>query len=95
MTTNTENGKTERDLGKEWPLAVYSLSHVALPFSEDDPLYGARNLPGQKRPSLGALSVRGERNILRVSIANLMRLRYNPFFGYMRDRMIEDIQASQ
>ena len=95
VTSSREKGNTEHALELDWPFAVYSLSHVALPFSEDDPLYGARNAPGEARPSLGALSVRGERNVLGVSIANLMRLRYNPFFGYMQERISEDIASNQ
>jgi pimeloyl-ACP methyl ester carboxylesterase len=32
---------TETRLALVWPRGLYSLSHVALPFSEDDPVYGA------------------------------------------------------
>ena len=31
---------TSTPLGLEWPLNVYSLSHVAIPFAPDDPIYG-------------------------------------------------------
>ena len=31
---------TERALDLAWPRNVFSLSHVALPFPPDDPLYG-------------------------------------------------------
>lgn len=79
---------TSRPLGVEWPEGVYSLSHVALPFSPDDPLYGG---PASASPSgllrLGTLAPRGEKGLLRVSVSNLMRLRYNPFFGYVETRL--------
>ena len=31
---------TESPLGLAWPLGLYSLSHIALPFPPDDPVYG-------------------------------------------------------
>ena len=75
-------------LGLRWPEGVYSLSHVALPFSPDDPLYGNRRAA---RPShglnLGVLEPRGETNMLHIPVQALMRLRYNPFFSYMEERI--------
>ena len=35
-----QDGLTITELGASWPDDVYSLSHIALPFSPDDPLYG-------------------------------------------------------
>ncbi len=70
-----------------WPPSVFSLSHVALPFSEADPIYGAR--PGPESPgdfTLGSLQPRGERGVLLIPTEQLMRLRYNPFLPYMLDR---------
>jgi alpha-beta hydrolase superfamily lysophospholipase len=34
---------TDADLGLAWPWGTYSLSHVAIPFPPDDPLYGVRD----------------------------------------------------
>lgn len=72
----------------EWPLEVYSLAHVALPFSPRDPVYGgpaAGESPGIR---LGDLAMRGERGVLRVSGTDLLRLRWNPFFDYVESRVL-------
>lgn len=56
---------TERaGLGLSWPQGVYSLSHVALPFPPDDPIYG--DIPPQnvKHIQLGRLLLRGEKRCL-------------------------------
>ena len=74
------------EIGTAWPLQVYSLSHVAIPFPPDDPLYGRG--PGDPGKLLiGALEPRGERDLLNISAEQLLRLRHNPFFGYLRDRV--------
>jgi len=69
-----------------WPNGVFSLSHVALPFAPDDPVYGSRRPSSRERIYLGAVDVRGERGVLAVSPANLIRLRHNPFFEFMTRR---------
>lgn len=74
---------SETPIGLTWPAGVYSLSHVALPFRVDDPFYGR----GDGRLSLGSIEARGERHVLVVPAAQLMRLRYNPFFEYVSDRI--------
>jgi alpha-beta hydrolase superfamily lysophospholipase len=73
--------------GLSWPTGVYSLSHVALPFPPDDPLYGAVFEPDNPLPPLGTLELRGERSVLVISAAMLMRLRYNPFFAHVLARI--------
>jgi alpha-beta hydrolase superfamily lysophospholipase len=75
-----------RPLSGEWPGGVYSLSHVALPFPATDEFYGSQ--PDPDRFVLGAVSPRGERDVLRMRVAQLMRIRHNPFFDYMRDRVV-------
>jgi alpha-beta hydrolase superfamily lysophospholipase len=73
-------------LGLAWPDEVYSLSHVALPFAPDDPLFG--NVPAAEarfRFSLGTLQPRGERAILAVPLEQLVRLTWNPFFPYLEE----------
>lgn len=79
---------TSRSLGLRWPHGVYSLSHVALPFSPDDPLYGGEPREEGKGLHLGALALRGERGVLRIDAAEMMRLRYNPFYGYVEDSLL-------
>ena len=61
------------------------MSHVALPFRADDPVYG--NVDTGLR--LGNLALRGERGMLHVSAANLLRLRWNPFHDYMEQRIVD------
>ncbi|MEN8163030.1 MAG: alpha/beta fold hydrolase [Acidobacteriota bacterium] len=67
------------DLKMEWPRGVYSLSHVALPFPPDDPVYGVGPVWRDPFP-LGRIDPRGEKGTLVVPLSLLMRLRYNPFF---------------
>jgi hypothetical protein len=75
-------------IGLSWPAEMFSLSHIALPFPEDDPLYGARG-DGAERGglSLGRLTPRGEKDVLIVPIDSLMRVSWNPFFPYLLDQI--------
>ena len=66
-----------------WPRGVFSLSHVAIPFRMDDPVYGVT----ESGLGLGGLEARGEIGVFRISGDRLMRLRYNPFFGLLEDRI--------
>jgi len=73
-------------LGLAWPPDVYSLTHIALPFTPDDLLYGSDGEPSTAGlVRLGRLSPRGERSVLTVSTDTLMRLSSNPFFPYLAD----------
>ncbi|MCB1086568.1 MAG: alpha/beta fold hydrolase [Verrucomicrobiae bacterium] len=72
-----------------WPKGIYSLSHVSLPFSPNDPLYGNGESPDARRDyPLGNLALRGERGVLQVSAADQLRLRWNPFYGYLESRIL-------
>lgn len=73
----------------DWPSGVYSLSHVALPFPPDDPLYGGPAAAKSPGIQLGNLALRGEHDVLWISGADLLRLRWNPFFDYVRERVHE------
>ena len=80
----------ENPLGLSWPLHFFSLSHVALPFSPDDPLYGWE--PDQSVDygiRLGTIGPRGERSVLVTSLDSLLRLNANPFFPYVEKRIVE------
>jgi alpha-beta hydrolase superfamily lysophospholipase len=81
----------ENPTGLRWPSGVYSLSHVALPFPPDDPVYGQRNDPRNRLIELGGIELRGERGWLSVPAADLTRLRYNPFYAYMIQQIGEFI----
>ncbi len=83
---------TQEPLNLEWPRGIYSLSHVAVPFSPDDPLYGDReDLKKKGLFVLGMVEPRGEKGVLEVPIDQFMRLRYNPFFAYMKRRIVESM----
>ncbi len=79
----------DQPLGHQWPPQIYSMSHVAIPFPPDDPWYGAGD---GTAPTLGNLNPKGERQVLRVPLSQFARLRYNPFFSYIKAR-IEDFAA--
>ena len=76
-----------RPLGVEWPRSVFSLSHVALPFPPDDPLYGYAAARADKHVQLGRLEARGENGVLAVPNWLLTRQRSNPFHGYLVERV--------
>jgi len=75
-------------LALAWPREVFSLTHVAIPFRVDDPLYG---IDGATAPAglipIGRLSPRGERAVLTVGTDTLMRLSSNPFFPFVEQRV--------
>jgi hypothetical protein len=87
----TEAGATEesvRDLDLEFPIGIFSLSHVALPFPMYDSLYGMK--PDEDVDfgvHLGALAPRGERGVLIVNLDALLRASSNPFLPYVEERM--------
>jgi hypothetical protein len=87
---------TTRPLGLRWPQGVYSLSHVALPFRPDDPLYGLEpDMSENYGLRLGLIQLRGERGVLTVSEDDLMRLGSNPFFSYIEERTRQWLRAAR
>jgi alpha-beta hydrolase superfamily lysophospholipase len=84
-----EHTTIDCDLDLKWPRGFYSLSHVALPFPPDDPVYGGVEVPGYDGIQLGQVALRGERGVLQISEADLMRLRWNPFYAYQEQRIRE------
>ena len=77
-----------------WPAGVISLSHVALPFSPDDPLYGERPPGNRDAVFLGQPAIRGERGLLRIPADWLMRLRHNPFYCFLERRALAWVDAA-
>jgi alpha-beta hydrolase superfamily lysophospholipase len=73
-----------------WPAGVFSLGHTALPVPSDDPVYGISPPPGT-RFNLGAVALRGESGALVISLGTFARLRSNPFFDVIRDKVIETL----
>jgi hypothetical protein len=81
-------------LGLTYPQDVFSLSHLALPFPMNDPLYGLEPDSNEYGANLGAIATRGERGTLIVSMDSLIRMSANPFFEYMMGRIEEGIGAA-
>ena len=81
--------QTETPLDLQWPRGVFSLSHLALPFPPDDPLYGSETAEAREHVQLGRLEVRGENGVLRLPTWMLIRQRSNPFHAYMLRRIDE------
>lgn len=80
----------EQLLGLAWPPQVFSLSHIAVPFPPDDPLYGiAPDMTIDYGLRLGLIAPRGEGSVLMVPIEDFMRLKSNPFFPYVERRILE------
>jgi hypothetical protein len=83
----------ETDLPLNWPAGVLSLGHVALPFPIDDPVYGLTPAPAVPKFELGALRARGEAGAMVVSLDTLARLRSNPFFDVIREKIKASIES--
>ena len=87
-------GQSEVDTNMIWPDELYSLSHTALPFSYKDLLYGNGDDLAGNGMNLGNISLRGERNVLRVPPSQLSRLRYNPFYDFQETKILDYFQLS-
>lgn len=90
-----ERGQSEpvvKPLPYVWPEGVYSLSHMALPFPLDDPIYGLRAAKFPDRlPSLGQFVLRGERGAIAMAPADQLRMKSNPFFDLMKAHVLEAV----
>lgn len=71
-----------------WPPGVISLSHVALPFPPDDPLYGMFPPEDKDVIFLGQVAIKGERGLLKISNDWLLRMRHNPFYEFLENRAL-------
>ncbi len=76
-------------LGLDWPNDLFSLGHIAIPFPPDDPLYGGESTPNADRIHIGRVALRGERGVLAISPGDMLRIRWNPFFPYLAERVLE------
>jgi len=76
--------QAEREFGRledlEWPENVFALSHVCIPISPDDRFYG-------RDSKLGGINAKGEKGVLLIA-DDLSRLRYNPFFELIKERLV-------
>ena len=80
-------GSTITSTNLRWPQSVYSLSHIAIPFRTDDPVYGAMNNPDTL--NLGSLAPRGEAGVLMLTSNYFLRARSNPFYGFQARTLVE------
>ncbi len=82
------HGFISRSLPYSWPEDVYSLTHVALPFPLDDEVYGLESARVDSGfPHLGRVQMLGESGTLILPPALLQRLRSNPFYPYIENRL--------
>ncbi len=84
-----------RPLGIDYPADLYSLSHVALPFAVDDPLYGVAGGvaggPAEFGIRLGAVAAHGEMGALLVGPETFQRASWNPFLPWLLDQLTEGL----
>ena len=86
---------TTEPLNLAWPAGVISLSHVALPFPPDDPLYGQRPPGNEDVLFLGQMAIQGERGLLQFPSDWLMRLRHNPFYAFLEARALAWVHGAR
>jgi hypothetical protein len=79
--------------GLAWPSDVFSLSHIALPFPSNDPLYGSNPPAGDESLHLGDIPLRGERDLNQIPGEWLLRMRYNPFYEVLETRILEWLKS--
>ena len=75
-------------LSELYPDNIFSLSHIALPFPSNDPLYGTEpDLSENYGIRLGTVAPRGERGALILNLDAALRISSNPFYPYIRERI--------
>lgn len=80
---------TTKDLGLDWPRGLISLSHIALQFPPQDKLYGRAEYRDDDELHLGQMEVQGERGLLKFPSSWLLRVRYNPFYEVLQERVLD------
>ncbi|MCD6397337.1 MAG: hypothetical protein J7L71_07330, partial [Spirochaetaceae bacterium] len=83
------NNQVIKDLPYYWPKKLFSLSHLAMPMPENDPLYGSADAPKSPGIKLGHLAIYGESSILEISPSAILRQRWNPFHAYTKESVSE------
>jgi len=78
-----------------WPRAMHSLSHIALPFPKTDILYGEISPEEESGLHLGNIAVRGERGVIQIPASAMLRLRWNPFYSYLEQRIFDFVQLDK
>ena len=60
-----------------------------MPFAPDDPLYGGDDAEKSPGINIGNVVLRGEKGVLRINPASLLRLHWNPFYDYLEQRVLQ------
>ncbi|MDH5288074.1 MAG: lysophospholipase [Betaproteobacteria bacterium] len=86
-----------RATGLAWPDGVYSLGHLAIPMPVDDPMYGLapRPAPDGLAMPLGRGAPRGEAGALVLPTGFFARIRSNPFFAVIVERIDAAVAADR
>ncbi len=82
-------------LAVAWPENIHSLSHIALPFPKSDPLYGENSSAENPGVHLGNIVMLGERGVLKIPASAMLRLRWNPFYSYVEQRIFDFIRLEK
>lgn len=85
---------TTQDIGASWPSDVYSLTHIALPFPPEDPLYGDGASSSVSGLNLGRAILRGEKGRLQIPDSAMTRQHWNPFYRYMESRIVAFVRGA-
>ena len=90
-----QSSPTKSELGLSWPRGIYSLSHVALPFPGNDPLYGGDQPLESPGIQFGRPSLQGEKGVIHIPAADLLRMRWNPFYSYLEQRIVDRLKLGE
>ncbi|MGZ9898748.1 alpha/beta hydrolase [Shewanella gaetbuli] len=82
------------ELVLKWPQGVFSLSHVALPFPLEDPLYGPIYEENSDTVQIGLAIFQSESGLFSISGNSMLRQKWNPFYPYMVSRLDNFIQPT-
>ena len=83
------------ELALHWPNGIASLSHVAVPFPPEDPVYGKREANLSSVLPLGSLSLLTEPSLLMIPNSLFTRCRHNPFYAFMEDRIVHWLENNK
>ena len=87
--TRAGGSLTEVTLNEAWPKEVFSLSHIAVPISPQDPVYGTSEATAKSGLPLGSVTIRGEHGALAIPDSLLVRQRFNPFYSFMENHALQ------
>lgn len=82
------NNTLSKALKFRWPDNLYSLSHLAMPISSGDTLYGNKSASKSPGIELGHLAMYGETSVLQIPASLMLRQRWNPFHAYTKQRVL-------